>query len=347
LSQILRRLGVAHPILLAPMAGGPSTPELAAAVTRAGGLGFLGAAYLSPAQIGEAAARLRTLTDGPFGLNLFAGGHPALPAVDAGPMLRLLAPFHARLGLPPPEPPAAPADPWRAQLEAVLEARPAAFSFTFGIPSAAELERLRARGIAVLGTATTGEEARLLASAGVDAVIAQGAEAGGHRGTFAGPVEAALVPTLALVEAVAGAVKLPVVASGGLMDGRDVRAALGAGAAAAQLGTAFLACPESGASPAYQAALLRARGDPTVLTRAFSGRAARGLANTFTARAAREEEAILPYPLQNALTRPMRTAAARQGEAELLSLWAGQGVARLRQLPAGELVRLLLQELPG
>ncbi len=344
-APFLSRLGLEHPIVLAPLGGGPSTPALVAAVSAAGGLGILGAPYLTPEQLGAAVAGIRALTDRPFGVNLFAGGHPAAVDADAGPMLALLAPIHARRGLPPPAPPALPPDPFPAQLEVVLEARPAVFSFTFGVPPPAALDALRARGILTLGTATTAQEARALAAAGADAVVAQGAEAGGHRGTFLGAFEDAMTPTLRLVRAVAAAAPLPVVAAGGIMDGAGVLAALDAGAAAAALGTAFLACPESGAAEAYKRALLGAGRDRTVVTRAFSGRPARGLENGFVRALAGRDRAVLPYPLQNALTRAMRTAAAAAGDADLLSLWAGQGVARIRSLPAAALVRALVEEL--
>lgn len=175
--------------------------------------------------------------------------------------------------------------------------------------------------------------------------MAQGAEAGGHRGTFAGPFERAMVPALELVRATAARGRLPVIAAGGIMDGGDVRAALDAGAAAAALGTAFLACPESGAPEAYKRALLEARADRTVVTRAFSGRPARALENGFVRALAGRDGDLLPFPLQSALTRAMRTAAAQQGDPEHLSLWAGQGVARIRAIPAGELVRRLVDEL--
>jgi len=342
---LLGRLGIEHPIMQAPMGGGPSTPELVAAVSNAGGLGWLGAPYLTPEQILDAVRRVRALTDRPFGVNLFAGGYERDHHVDAGPMLAFLGEVHAALGLPPPTLPVLPPDPFAAQLAAVLEVRPAAFSFTFGIPKPDELARVRARDIAILGAATTVAEARLLEEAGVDGIIAQGAEAGAHRGSFAGAFEASMVPTLELVRDICAAVALPVTASGGLMDGRDIAAALRAGASAAALGTAFLTCPESGATAAHKSAILAARADTTVITRAFSGRPARGLANAFIAKLDGKESAILPYPLQNALTRAMRTAAAQRGESGFLSLWAGRGVARARALPAAELLRTLAAEL--
>ncbi|HEY2030818.1 MAG TPA: nitronate monooxygenase [Myxococcales bacterium] len=333
------------PIVLAPLGGGPGTAELAAAVSAAGALGFVGTAYMTPQQILDAARRVRELTDRPFGLNLFAGEWPRPKSDDPSKAIALLAPFHARLGLPEPSVPEVPPNPFPAQLEAVLQARPAAFSVTFGIPSKDEIDSLRARGIAVYGTATTASEAVLLAEAGVDGVIAQGAEAGGHRGTFAVSPEEGLIPTLRLVAEVRQAVKIPVLASGGIMDGRDLRAALDAGAVAAQIGTAFLGCPEAGTSPAYRAALVAAKTDRTALTRVFSGRLARGLRNQMIEAGERDPDGILPYPLQNQFTRPMRQAAAQKGDAGALSLWAGQGVARLRPMPAAQLVATLLQEL--
>ncbi|HVM79891.1 MAG TPA: nitronate monooxygenase [Stellaceae bacterium] len=343
--DLLKRLGVEHPVIQAPMGGGPSTPALVAAVSNAGGLGSLGAPYLTPQQILDAVAEVRRLTSKAFNVNLFAGGQRSESGVDPKPMLEILAAIHAELGLPPPSLPVLPPDPFEAQLEAVLEARPPIFSFTFGIPSLEQIARLKGRGIAVLGTATTVAEARLLEEAGVDGIVAQGAEAAAHRGTFAGAFETSMVPTLELVRGISSAVALPVAASGGLMDGRDIAAALCAGAAAAALGTAFLACPESGASASYKDAILSARADTTVITRAFSGRPARGLANRFIATLAGKEAAILPYPLQNALTRAMRAEAAKRGTSGFLSLWAGTGVARARALPAGELVRQILREM--
>jgi len=344
-TEFLVRLGIEHPIIQAPMAGGPSTPELAAAVSNAGGLGFLGGGYQTPEQLAADIRRTRALTGKPFGVNLFALDYSTVTPLDPQPMLDLLAEIHARFELPPPAAPAPAKDLFAGQLEAVLESPPAVFSFAFGIPGASAISRLQARGVVVLGTATTVEEARLVAQAGVDAIVAQGSEAGAHRGTFAGSFETSVVPALELVRGTSAAVPLPVIASGGLMDGRDIARALEAGASAVQLGTAFLPCPESGAPEAHKRAILNARADTTVVTRAFSGRPARGLANEFMARLAGKESFILPYPQQNTLTRPMRAAAAQRGNPEFLSLWAGQGVTRARALPAPELVRRLVEEM--
>ena len=217
--------------------------------------------------------------------------------------------------------------------------------FTFGIPNRGDMARLKAKGIVIFGTATSVQEAHLLADAGVDAIVAQGAEAGGHRGTFASAFETSMIPTLNLVRDIARGLGLPVIASGGIMNGRDIAAALALGAAAAQLGTAFLACPESGASVAHKQAILAAVKDTTVITRAFSGRPARGLKNHFIASLDGKENAFLPYPWQNALTRPMRMAAAKHADAGFLSLWAGTGVFRARSMSASELLKQLAGEL--
>jgi nitronate monooxygenase len=343
--DFLQRLGVKFPIILAPMAGGPSTPQLAAAVCNAGGLGTLAGAYLKPDQILDDVRQFRALAGKPMCINLFTGGYEMKAVPDARPMLALLGEAHETLGLPAPVLPSLPPDPFPGQLEAVLEARPEIFSFTFGIPSPDAMKRLRERGILTMGTATTVEEARLLEKAGVTAIVAQGAEAGAHRGTFLGPFESSMVPAFELVPAIVSAVSVPVIASGALMDGRDIARAFALGACAALLGTAFLLCPEAGTSEAYRRAILAARTDTTVITRAFSGRPARGLRNTFIEKLQGKEDRILPYPLQNTLTRPMRAAAAKASEAGFLSLWAGQGVTRARALPAAELVRQLVVEM--
>jgi nitronate monooxygenase len=344
-SEILRDLGIAHPIIQAPMSGGTTTPELVAAVCNAGALGSFGAAYLTPDQIASDIRRIRALTDKPFNVNLFAGGYTRESPVDAAPMLKILAEAHAALGLPAPVLPTWPPNAFNDQLDAVLETHPAVFSFTFGIPDADAIARVKARGIVIVGTATTSEEGGKLQESGVTAIAAQGAEAGGHRGTFVDAFESSMVPTMELVQALLEVVSVPVFASGGLMDGRDIAQSLALGSAAAQLGTAFLTCPEAGTSDSYKRAMLAARTDTTLITRAFSGRPARGLANIFTARLTGKEKIILPFPLQNALTRPMRNAAAKRGESGYQSLFVGQGVARSRALPAAELINRLVSEM--
>ncbi|HEX8819135.1 MAG TPA: nitronate monooxygenase [Archangium sp.] len=336
-------LGIKHPIIQAPMAGGGiTTPELVAAVSNAGGLGSIGAAYMKPEEIVQLARRVRELTDRPYAINLFAP-QPPPGDVDPSRMLALLARYHQELGLPPPTPPASPFPSFEEQVDAIVESGARAFSFTLGIPPDAVLERLRARRVVLMGTATTVREAKLLEEARVDIIVAQGSEAGGHRGTFAEPFEAGMVGTLALVPQVVDAVRIPVVASGGIMDGRGVAAARVLGASGAQLGTAFLTCPESGAAPAYKAAIRAARDDMTVVTRALSGRPARGLANTLTEEL-KDLEVLLPYPLQHSATSPLRGAAAAQGDPRFMTLWSGQAAALSRAIPAAELVRELVEE---
>ena len=338
------RLGLRHPIVQAPMAGGADTPALVAAVSEAGGLGSIGAAYLTPEQIAAACAAVRAKTTRPFGINLFAP-QPPLPArVDASAALSRVAPFFAELGLAAPTAPMPPVSSFDAQLAAAIAGGPSLVSFTLGLLPASALEAIKAKGIVLAGTATTVDEAIELERAGVDVIVAQGSEAGGHRGTFDNAkADASLIGTLALVPQIVDAVRVPVVASGGIMDGRGIAAVLALGAGAAQLGTAFLTCDEAGVPDAYKQAILDAHEDQTRVTSAFSGRAARGIVNRFM----QEVDAagdVLPFPLQNSLTRPLRTAAAGKGRAEFLSLWAGQGVRMARRQSAAELVALLVKE---
>ncbi|MBB5233518.1 NAD(P)H-dependent flavin oxidoreductase [Deinococcus budaensis] len=328
----LNRLGLRVRVVQAPMAGGVSTPALVAAVSQAGGLGSLGAAYLTPRQIAQAGAAVRARTDRPFAVNLFIPGPlPEVTAEEVAAAVADLAPLHAELGLMPPALPGQVQEDFEAQFRAVLELRPAVFSFAFGQLGAEKVAALRAAGILVMGTATSGLEASALARNGVDAVVVQGGAAGGHRG---GWTHDGLEDTLHLTRVAVRAVNVPVIAAGGLMDAADVRAALGAGASLAQCGTAFLRAREAGTSAPYRAALAAARVGDTTLTRAFSGKAARGLANRVTASVGRP----LPYPLQNALTRDLRAAASRAGRPEFLSLWAGEGAHRGREGTAAELL---------
>ncbi len=338
-NPLLRRLGIEHPVIQAPMAGGPSTPELAAAVSSAGALGSWAGGYLDPEAIRAAIREIRRLTDRPFGVNLFVPEPARTPptAEEFAAASAALEPYRRELGLAAPER-LPPRPRFEDQLEVVLEERVPVFSFTFGALDREMVRRLRERGIVVMGTATTPREAAELERAGVDAVVAQGAEAGGHRGSFGGPPAAWLIGTLALVPQVVDHIRLPVVAAGGIMDGRGLAAVLALGASAAQMGTAFLATPESGASPAYKESVLApGEEDRTALTRTFSGRLARGVRNRFMVEVERAG-AILPYPDQGALTQEIRQAAARGRRADLLSLFAGQAVPLATSRGAREVV---------
>ncbi|HZP66543.1 MAG TPA: nitronate monooxygenase [Rudaea sp.] len=340
-TAVTRLLDCEHPILQAPMAGGGDTPALVAAVGQAGGFGFIGAAYLGPQQIAETAASVRAATPR-FGINLFAPQATAPPG-DLDAARSRLAPYYAEFGLQPPPAPAI-ADVFEAQLAAALDSGARAISFTFGMPSAAALAAIKQRGIVLVGTATTVAEALALREAGFDAIVAQGSEAGGHRGTFLGDFADAMIGTMALVPQIVDAAGIPVIASGGIMDGRGVAAALALGAGAVQLGTAFLTCEEAGVADAYKTSILHSAESDTRITRAFSGRPARGIVNRFMREVEADGKPIPPFPIQNALTRTLRSTASTQGRAEFLSLWCGQAPRLARKQAAAELVRRLAEE---
>lgn len=343
--SLLDRLGIDHPIIQAPMAGGATTPELVSAVSDAGALGFIGAPYLSATQIAEFADAVRARTRKAFGINLFAPVEPTPLPSDVQPALDALGLYHAELRLPPPKVPDRAIHDFDEQFSAALASGASVFSFTFGLLPKGAIQAARSRGMVILGTATTVEEALAVERLGVDAIIAQGSEAGAHRGTFGSTFASAMIGTMALVPQVVDAVSVPVVASGGIMDGRGIAASLALGAQAVQMGTAFLTTDESGIPPGYKDAILAARETDTRITTAFSGRAARGLVNRFMNEVeARGSAANLGYPVQNGLTRPLRTEAAKQNRPEFLSLWAGQGVRLARRGSAATLVRRLVSE---
>jgi nitronate monooxygenase len=302
MNDFCRKYDLSIPVVLAPMGGGPSTPELVAAVSNAGGLGSLAAAYSNGERIQQDIAAIRKFTTRPFAVNLFSP-QAQLPLNDGVKAVsEFLRPYHERLGLKAPELPQKPIEDFDEQLDAVAKAAPPVVSFTFGLLPQQASDRLKAQGTYLMGTATTVDEARQLERAGVDAVIAQGSEAGAHRATFAVPAEEALIGTVALVPQVVDAVHVPVIASGGIMDGRGLVAALVLGASAVQMGTAFLACKEAGTNNAYREALKHEHVSRTTLTRAFSGRMARGLSNEFIEKWNASGLEHLPYPWQNAFT---------------------------------------------
>ncbi|OIK25612.1 nitronate monooxygenase [Streptomyces malaysiense] len=345
-----------HPIVQAPMAGGVSGPELAAAVSEAGGLGFLAAGYKTADGVYQEIKRLRSLTDRPFGVNVFmpqseypgAGTGstdtaPSSGAVElyAHQLAGEAAWYETELG----DPDSGRDDGYDAKLAVLLDDPVPVVSFHFGVPGRQALERLRRAGTFTLVTATTPEEAVAVERAGADAVIAQGVEAGGHQGTHRDVPEndGAGLGLLSLITQIREAVRIPVVAAGGIMRGAQIAAVLAAGASAAQLGTAFLATPESGAPAVHKEALTNPLFVRTELTRAFTGRPARGLVNRFL----REHGPYAPaaYPEVGHLTSPLRKAAAKAGDAQGMALWAGQGHRLARELPAGRLVEVLAAEL--
>lgn len=343
---LLSRLGVQVPIVQGPFGGGLSTVELAATVSRLGGLGSFGAHALAPAAIGDIAAQLRAATDRPFALNLWASDHDPGgidPAPERVASLRAeLAPWFAELGLDVPEPPVHYHHPFDEQVDALIEAAPPVFSFVFGVPRPAILAECRRRGIVTVGAATSVAEARALDDAGVDAIVATGFEAGGHRPSFLARAEDSLMGTFALVQLVAPRVRAPVIAAGGIVDRRGVDAARVLGAAAAQIGTAFLACRESGATDEHRALLFGEAAFTTVLTRSFSGRLARGLRNRWTD--AHRDGDIAPFPLQSWFTGELKRAAVRAKRTDLVSLWGGQSAPNLSHRSAAELMAALTQD---
>src|SRR3954471_9685597 len=342
-NRLTALLRIRYPILSGAF-GGLSSVALTAAVSEGGGLGAYGLYGYSPEQIERTVADLRAATSGPFLLNLWvvdeADAAPPHPAVLAAAAERL-RPFYADLGIEVPPAPARLLPSFPAQVDAVLEARPAAVGFVFGLPDADVLGSLHDAGIAVIGTATTVEEAVFLDSAGVDAVIASGSEAGGHRVSFLRPAEESLVGTLALVPQVVDAVSVPVIAAGGIADGRGVAAAAVLGADGVQIGSAFLATRQSAASEGYRRAIASDRSRTTVLTRASSGRLARGIPNRLTREAG---DAPAPFPLQNWLTGAFRRVAADRDETELLALWCGQAGPLAEGTDADDLLRRLVEQ---
>ncbi|CND46030.1 2-nitropropane dioxygenase-like enzyme [Mycobacterium tuberculosis] len=323
------------PIVQAPMAGGPSTPELAAAVSDAGGLGFLAAGYKTPGAMRADIARIRKLTSRPFGMNVFMPSTDEIDPAEVAAYRDRLAPEAERLGVAPGTP-GARDDAYEEKIADLLSDPPAFVSFTFGCPSADVIEAFQSRDVVVIVTVTSVDEARQASSA--DALCLQGFEAGGHRGSFTNTADEPL-PLRVLLHSVRAMTSQPLIAAGGLASSADVGEVLGLGAVAAQFGTAFVRCPESGASAVHKAALTDPRFTSTALTRAFSGRLARGLVNRFLTE--HSPHAPAAYPDVHYVTSPLRKAFAAQGDPEGVNLWAGVSFHRTTETPAADLVRAL------
>lgn len=337
-------LNLDHPIVQGPFGGGLSSVALAAEVADAGGLGSYGAHILGPDQIVKLVAELKNATSRAFAVNLWVP-QPGESELRAGAAdVERLRPYYAELGVPEPDIGQPVGQNFDDQIEALLAAEPPAISFVMGVPSERVLAEARRRGIVTIGTATTVDEAIALEAAGLDAVVASGSDAGGHRGAFLRPVHESLVGTFSLVPQVADAVSVPVIAAGGIADGRGIAAALTLGADGVQIGTGFLATTESGASPLHKQGLHGPDARVTVLTRLFSGRLARGIPNRFVREMAAFEADVPPYPVQNALMLPIRRAAAEQGLPDYVNLWAGQAAPLTRARTAGEYIQTLLAE---
>jgi nitronate monooxygenase len=343
-TPLTSRFGIRVPIIQAPMAGGPSSQELVAASSAAGALGSFGFAYTQPDDMRKQAEFVRSKTDRPFGINLFASPQPG--AIDASAQrgaLEAVSRYYKELGLPAPEPVRAPYAPdLEAQLAAIEAIKPRVFTTHLGVLPASRIRRFRDLNILVGGSATCIAEARQLEELGCDFVIAQGGEAGGHRGTHLRNPAEAMTGTLALTRMVVRATRLPVVAAGGIMDGAGIAAVLALGAQAAQLGTAFIPCPESGAPQVHKDELLRRQEDETTITEKFSGKPARGLANRFIKEMERAPQ--LAFPAQNKVTGALRQASGKAGKPDFVAMWAGQAAPLSRALPAAELIAQLERE---
>jgi nitronate monooxygenase len=344
-TRVSRLLALDRPVIQGPFGGGLSSVALTATVAGAGGLGSFGVHHLEPAGIREIGLEVRAATRRSFALNLWVSTHdlpePEMTRERFDAAVQRIAPLYADLGVAPPPYPERFAAPFEEQAEAVIEVRPAAFSVVFGIPDERVLAAFKDAGVVTLGTATTPDEAVALDEAGIDIVVASGAEAGGHRGAFLARAEESLVGTLPLVRIAVAEVRAPVVAAGGIADARGIAAALALGAEGVQIGTAFLATDESGANAAHKAALLGGAARRTVLTRAFSGRLARGIPNPLAEWLALER-AIEPYPYQSYLLAPALAAARAQGRTDAVSMWSGQAAPLLEHRSAAALYAALI-----
>lgn len=345
MNHLCHTLGIQYPIIQAPMALSDS-PELCVSVSNEGGLGSLGAALFMPDQIREKIRMIRQRTNKAFVINLFAPLQPrSCTRKEIRKSLQALNYFRQKLHIQElDEIEIKPAAAFEEQLSVILEEKIPVFSFTFGILPNQMIERIKAEGIRIIGTATTVREAIALEKSGVDAIVAQGYEAGGHRGTDLKmtAMQDALIGTMALVPQVVDAVKIPVIASGGIMDARGILAAFALGASAVQMGTAFLSCDESSIHPAHRERLLSSTDESTRLTEVFTGRMARSIKNSFLLEMEQKNFPLLDYPLQSAMVKDIREASQKQNNAEYMSLWAGQASALCQQKKAADLFRELV-----
>lgn len=346
-TRITELLGIKYPILLGPMGGGFSTPELVAAVSDARGLGSFGAYTLSPEEIFEADQAVKAKTDKPYNINLWVNDVDErlqdYPAEELEKVKSRFKPYFDELGIPLPD-----LDPnipskFEKQVETIFRIRPAVFSFIFGIPAKEVLDESRRLGIRTVGAATTLDEALALEEAKVDAIVAAGFEAGGHRPSFLRPAQDSLTGTFALVQQLKSKIKTPVIAAGGIADGRGIAAALTLGADAVQLGTAFLATDESNATALHKAKLFSDEAKYTVLSKSLTGRLGRLIRNRISEEISYETK-VLPFPLQTRLMGPLRAAAIEQGKTDMINFWSGQNAVSLKYTKADELMAALITE---
>jgi nitronate monooxygenase len=343
-----RLLGIRHPIVQGPFGGGLSTVTLATTVSRLGGLGSYGAHSLSADAIAPLTSELRAHTDAPFAINLWVSDHDAgglgLTSKEFDLAYAHFEPWFRELEVAKPEMPERYHPSFALQIEALLEARPPVFSFVYGIPDARILSECRRLGIVTIGAATSIAEAEALDAAGIDLIVATGAEAGGHRPSFLQRAEDSLIGTFTLVQLIAARVRAPVIAAGGIADANGVRAALALGAQAAQIGTAFLACAESGTHDLHREQLFGEASRHTVLTRGFTGRLARGIRNRWTDAMTSANAAIAPFPVQSWFVSKLRAAALQADRSDLVSLWSGQIAPNIKHRHAADLMNALIAD---
>ena len=346
-TRITKLLGIRYPILLGPMGGNFSTPGLLAAVSNAGGLGSFGAYTLSAEQLLETDKAIKMLTDKPYNINLWVSDVDdrlnSYPAESLEKVKALFKPYFDELSVPLPDLDTHIPSKFMKQVEAIFEIRPAVFSFIFGIPSKEILDECRRLGIKTVGAATTLDEALALEEAKVDAIVAAGFEAGGHRPSFLRPAKDSLTGTFALVQQLKAKITTPVIAAGGIADGKGISAALTLGADAVQLGTVFLATDESNATPLHKTRLFSDDTKYTILSKSLTGRMGRMIRNRISEEISYETE-VLPFPLQTRLMAPLRAAALQQGKTDMINFWSGQNAVNLKYRKADELMTALIEE---
>lgn len=348
-NKVTELLKIEHPIIQAPMAGGITTSELVAAVSNAGGLGMIGAGYMTPLQLKEQIKEIRKLTSHSFGVNLFVPTEFHAKEVEVKSANQLLNPIREKLNIPPKEHVEIPSitdalKKFNEQIKVIIEEKVPICSFTFGLPSKAVIAELKQHHLVLMGTATSVKEAIAVEKSGIDLVVVQGSEAGGHRGGFMNNGDEGLIGLMSLIPQVVDSVKIPVIAAGGIMDGRGLMASICLGAQAVQMGTAFLTCIESGAHPVHKDAILNASDDETVVTRSFSGKWARGLVNPFIENMKEHENDLPEFPVQNSLTQDIRKASSSQNNKDFMSLWSGQSPRLAKHQSVTNLIDSIMTE---
>jgi nitronate monooxygenase len=348
-NKLTELLKIKFPIIQAPMAGGITTSRLVAEVANAGGLGMIGAGYMTPSQIRDQIREIKRLTSNPFGINLFIPNNFTCTEKEVKSAAALLQPIREQLNLPLDDGVDIPTythlfETFNEQIKVIIEENVPVCSFTFGVPSLELIAELKQHNILLIGTATTVKEAVEIEKLGMDMVVVQGSEAGGHRGNFISNFQESLIGLMSLIPQVVDHVSIPVIAAGGIMDGRGLMASLCLGAKSVQMGTAFLTCVESGAPEIHKEAILQSHEDQIVITRTFSGKEARGIKNKFISEMQEHEESLPDFPVQNNLTQPIRKAASSQNNPDYMSLWSGQSPRLAKNLTVEAFMKSIIDE---